>query len=269
MVRQLVLGGYAPLLARPAARRRGRDPRRLPAAQRRQRRRQEFAARGTRPCGFSVRRRRHRAARGAIRSGLAGTARDQHQERQLARGRQPVPRARGRADHPASAGGPCAILWPNSRAVAVGSAGYPAAGVLFPRYVKDAPAELTRLDPARSLALLGEGGSILPTSDCRTCGIPRMVGAAPSVPALLRQTRRSGRGGARSHRRARRSPQRRCATPRVRILSAASHRSLGRLRRLWVTDPATAGRSSPPPVPRGDDDLNSRNLQAAQARSSA
>ena len=37
--------------------------------------------------------------------------------------------------------------------------------MLFPRYVKDAPAELTRLDPARSLALLGEGGSILPTSD--------------------------------------------------------------------------------------------------------
>jgi Coenzyme PQQ synthesis protein D (PqqD) len=56
-------------------------------------------------------------------------------------------------------------FWPSSRAVPVGSAGYPAAGVLFPRYVKDAPAELTRLDPARSLALLGEGGSILPTSD--------------------------------------------------------------------------------------------------------
>jgi hypothetical protein len=56
-------------------------------------------------------------------------------------------------------------LWPNTRAVAVDSAGYPAAAVLFPRYVKDAPAELTRLDPARALALLGEGGSLLPTSD--------------------------------------------------------------------------------------------------------
>ena len=37
--------------------------------------------------------------------------------------------------------------------------------VLFPRYVKGAPAELTRLDPAQSLALLGEGGSLLPTTD--------------------------------------------------------------------------------------------------------
>jgi hypothetical protein len=33
------------------------------------------------------------------------------------------------------------------------------------RYVKDAPAELTRLDPAQSLTLLGEGGSLLPTTD--------------------------------------------------------------------------------------------------------
>jgi hypothetical protein len=56
-------------------------------------------------------------------------------------------------------------FWPSSRAVPVGSAGYPAAAVLFPRYVKDAPAELTRLDPAQSLTLLGEGGSLLPTTD--------------------------------------------------------------------------------------------------------
>ena len=56
-------------------------------------------------------------------------------------------------------------LWPGTRAVAVNSAGYPAAAVLFPRYVKDAPAELIRLDPAQSLTLLGEGGSLLPTTD--------------------------------------------------------------------------------------------------------
>jgi Coenzyme PQQ synthesis protein D (PqqD) len=56
-------------------------------------------------------------------------------------------------------------FWPNSRAVPVGSAGYPAAAVMFPRYVKDAPAEVTRLNPAQSLALLGEGGSLLPTTD--------------------------------------------------------------------------------------------------------
>ena len=56
-------------------------------------------------------------------------------------------------------------FWPNSRAVPVDSAGYPAAAVLFPRYVKDAPAELTALDPAQSLTLLGEGGSLLPTTD--------------------------------------------------------------------------------------------------------
>ena len=56
-------------------------------------------------------------------------------------------------------------LWPDARAVAVDSAGYPAAAVLFPRYVKDAPVTLTRLDAAQSLALLGEGGSVLPTSD--------------------------------------------------------------------------------------------------------
>jgi hypothetical protein len=56
-------------------------------------------------------------------------------------------------------------LWPSTRTVEVDSAGYPAAAALFPRYVKDAPAELTRLDPAQSLTLLGEGGSLLPTTD--------------------------------------------------------------------------------------------------------
>ena len=56
-------------------------------------------------------------------------------------------------------------LWPDAWAVAPDSVGYPAAAVLFPRYVKDAPLTLTRLDPAQSLALLGEGGSVLPTTD--------------------------------------------------------------------------------------------------------
>ena len=57
------------------------------------------------------------------------------------------------------------FLWPSTRALAVDSAGSPAAAVLFPRYVQGAPAELTRLDPAQSLTLLGEGGSLLPTTD--------------------------------------------------------------------------------------------------------
>lgn len=56
-------------------------------------------------------------------------------------------------------------LWPDARAVAVDSAGYPAAAVLFPRYVKDGPVMLTRLESARALALLGEGGSVLPATD--------------------------------------------------------------------------------------------------------
>jgi hypothetical protein len=37
--------------------------------------------------------------------------------------------------------------------------------VLFPRYVQDAPVTLTRLGAAQSLALLGEGGSVLPATD--------------------------------------------------------------------------------------------------------
>lgn len=56
-------------------------------------------------------------------------------------------------------------FWPDARAVALDAGGYPASAVLFPRYVKDAPATLTRLDAAQSLALLGEGGSVLPTTD--------------------------------------------------------------------------------------------------------
>ena len=57
------------------------------------------------------------------------------------------------------------FLWPDARIVASDSAGYPAAAVLFPQYVADAPATLIRLDPAASLALLGEGGSVLPSTD--------------------------------------------------------------------------------------------------------
>ena len=37
--------------------------------------------------------------------------------------------------------------------------------MLFPRYAEDAPFTLTRLEPARALALLGEGGSVLPATD--------------------------------------------------------------------------------------------------------
>jgi hypothetical protein len=57
------------------------------------------------------------------------------------------------------------FLWPDARIVASNAAGHPAAAVLFPQYAADAPATLTRLDPAQSLALLGEGGSVLPSTD--------------------------------------------------------------------------------------------------------
>jgi hypothetical protein len=72
-------------------------------------------------------------------------------------------------------------LWPDARAVAVDSAGYPAA-VLFPRYVKDAPVALTRLDPAHALTLLGEGGSVLPTTDA---GLAEFLAWWGELPAYL------------------------------------------------------------------------------------
>jgi hypothetical protein len=72
------------------------------------------------------------------------------------------------------------FLWPNTRAVAADSAGYPAAAVLFPRYLKDAPAELTRFDPAQSLILLGEGGSLLPTTDSGLTEFPAWWGRLPA-----------------------------------------------------------------------------------------
>ena len=56
-------------------------------------------------------------------------------------------------------------LWPDARALAEHSSGYAAAAVLFPRYAEDAPVTRTRLEPARALALLGEGGSVLPATD--------------------------------------------------------------------------------------------------------
>lgn len=56
-------------------------------------------------------------------------------------------------------------LWPDSSARAIGARGYPVAAVLFPRYAKGMPATLSRLETVRSLALLGEGGSVLPATD--------------------------------------------------------------------------------------------------------
>lgn len=56
-------------------------------------------------------------------------------------------------------------LWPDSPALAIGGRGYPVAAVLFPRYAKGTPATLSRLETVRSLALLGEGGSVLPATD--------------------------------------------------------------------------------------------------------
>ena len=55
-------------------------------------------------------------------------------------------------------------LWPGA-AAAAGTAGFPAAMLLFPRYVEGAPVALQPLDATRSLVLLGEGGSVLPSTD--------------------------------------------------------------------------------------------------------
>jgi Coenzyme PQQ synthesis protein D (PqqD) len=58
-------------------------------------------------------------------------------------------------------------LWPAGAARAIHALRHPVAAVLFPHYGDDDPAGLCRLDPERSLALLGEGGSILPSEDSR------------------------------------------------------------------------------------------------------
>jgi hypothetical protein len=56
-------------------------------------------------------------------------------------------------------------LWPDERALAMSATGYPVAAVLFPRYTEDVSTMLSRIDPVRSLTLLGEGGSLLPSTD--------------------------------------------------------------------------------------------------------
>jgi hypothetical protein len=56
-------------------------------------------------------------------------------------------------------------LWPDSHAPTTGTTDYRVAAALFPRYAGDSPATLSPLDPVRSLALLGQGGSILPYAD--------------------------------------------------------------------------------------------------------
>jgi hypothetical protein len=58
-------------------------------------------------------------------------------------------------------------LWPAGAACATRATRHPVAAALFPHYGDDDPAGLRRLDPVRSLALLGEGGSTLPSADSR------------------------------------------------------------------------------------------------------
>jgi Coenzyme PQQ synthesis protein D (PqqD) len=72
------------------------------------------------------------------------------------------------------------LFWPERRAVGADKPGWPAAAVLFPRYLKDAPVALTRLDPAQSLTLLGEGGSLLPTTDAGLAEFLRWWGRLPA-----------------------------------------------------------------------------------------
>jgi Coenzyme PQQ synthesis protein D (PqqD) len=71
-------------------------------------------------------------------------------------------------------------LWPAARAIAPDRVGYPAAAVLFPSYIKDAPLTLTRLDPAHALTLLGEGGSVLPTTDAGLAAFLAWWGELPA-----------------------------------------------------------------------------------------
>jgi hypothetical protein len=56
-------------------------------------------------------------------------------------------------------------VWPSGAALGNGASGYPAAAVLFAQYAKEAPAVLSRLDLVRLLALLGAGGSVLPSTE--------------------------------------------------------------------------------------------------------
>jgi hypothetical protein len=56
-------------------------------------------------------------------------------------------------------------LWPERVAVADDTVGCPPLALLFPRYTPGAPLSVFRIDPARALALLGKGGSLLPTTD--------------------------------------------------------------------------------------------------------
>jgi hypothetical protein len=71
-------------------------------------------------------------------------------------------------------------VWPSGAALAGGASGHPVAAALFPRYAEDAPAVLSRLDPVRSLALLGEGGSALPSADS---GLAEFLAWWSAVPA--------------------------------------------------------------------------------------
>jgi Coenzyme PQQ synthesis protein D (PqqD) len=59
-------------------------------------------------------------------------------------------------------------------------AGYPVGAVLFPRYVKGAAVTLTRLDSVHSLALLGEGGSVLPATDAELAEFVTRWGRVPA-----------------------------------------------------------------------------------------
>jgi hypothetical protein len=70
-------------------------------------------------------------------------------------------------------------LWP-AGADATGAGGRPAAALLFPRYAEGARAALERLDPARALALLGQGGSLLPTTDGGLAEFLAWLGRVPA-----------------------------------------------------------------------------------------
>ena len=70
-------------------------------------------------------------------------------------------------------------LCPGERAGEAGR-GYPATAILFPRYRPDARTALARIDAVRALILLGEGGSVLPSTDA---GLAEFIDWLQRVPA--------------------------------------------------------------------------------------
>ena len=71
-------------------------------------------------------------------------------------------------------------LWPGDQTAADDSRGYPATAIFFPTYQPNARTALARIDAVRALTLLGEGGSVLPSTDA---GLAEFLAWLQRVPA--------------------------------------------------------------------------------------